>query len=136
MDIFEDNGKGLIIMTPWNKGVKGKQVAWNKGLKMLSRPMSEEQKQRIRATMTGRIYSEERRAAMRKPRKPLTEEHKQKLSNALKAYLGQLDDEQFLHRMQKTWTASPKQEEIDVALSPRISNKLSIALNLKCQYEN
>ena len=40
------NGTGRV---PWNKGKKGAQVAWNKGLK--TQPMSDEQKQAISNTL-------------------------------------------------------------------------------------
>ena len=44
-----------IQTIPWNKGLKGAQIAWNKGLSMGTRsPMSEETKQKLRICNTGK----------------------------------------------------------------------------------
>lgn len=85
---------------PWNKGKKGVQVAWNKGKTMPPRgPMSEEEKLRRSRTMTGRIYSEERRAAMRGPRKPLSEEHKAKIRSSMKRFIQTISQEELDKRI-------------------------------------
>ncbi len=64
----------------WNKGLKGAQVAWNKGI-----PMSEEMKKRISESEKGKIIPEEARKKMSKAGKGriFSEEHKRKISTAL-----------------------------------------------------
>lgn len=72
--------KGQI---PWNKGKKGLQTAWNKGIKNFlgrphpnkDRPMSEEQKIKISNSQKGKI---------------LSEEHKKKISESIsKSFTGE-----------------------------------------------
>ena len=45
---------------PWNKGKKGSQVAWNKGI-----PMTDEMKQIISSTKKGKPWTESRRLAQK-----------------------------------------------------------------------
>jgi len=52
---------------PWNKGVKGAQRAWNKGI-----PRTDEVKAKQRAKMTGRKLSPEHRAKLSAARKGRT----------------------------------------------------------------
>ena len=92
--------------------------------------MSEEQKQKIRNTMLGRIYSEERRAAMRKPRQPLSEIHKEKISESLKTYLSNLTD-QLTNRMMRLWTVNLEVNDDNTPLDPKTIEKLSLVLGLK-----
>ncbi len=80
---------------PWNKGLKGVQIAWNKGKKGLYKP-SEETKKKISESSKGRKLSEEhkRKIADANRGKPkdstsrigvkLTEERKRNISKALK----------------------------------------------------
>ncbi len=93
--------------------------------------MSEEQKQKIRATMIGRTYSEERRAAMRKPRKPLSEAHKQKISESMEKYLNSLTEDEFTERMMRTWTANLESNADYAPLDPKIMDKMNVFLGLK-----
>ena len=46
-----------ILYEPWNKGKTGLQVGWNKGLKL--KPMSEEQKEKLRLANIGKVLTEE-----------------------------------------------------------------------------
>lgn len=80
---IQRGGDSHIGQTPWNKGEKGKQVAWNKGKnwseetkKKLSDahkgktpwnkgiPHTEEQKLKLKIARQGRVYSEETRRRM------------------------------------------------------------------------
>lgn len=56
-------------------------------------PMSEEDKLKRSRTMTGKVYSEERCAAMRGPRKPLSKEHKEKIRMSMKKFVETLSQE-------------------------------------------
>jgi|OM-RGC.v1.009905921 hypothetical protein len=52
---------------PWNKGVKGAQVAWNKGMSLGPKtPMTEITKEKLRLCNTGKKKSEETRRKMSK----------------------------------------------------------------------
>lgn len=55
---LKEANKGQI---PWNKGLKGSQVAWNKGI-----PRTEEVKEKIRIAHTGKVLSLEHRQAIGK----------------------------------------------------------------------
>jgi len=56
-----------IKRIPWNKGLKGAQVAWNKGLSAGPKPpMSDETKQKLRVYNTGKKKSVETREKMSK----------------------------------------------------------------------
>jgi hypothetical protein len=115
------------MRVPWNKGKKGLQVAWNKGKTMPSRPCTEERKQKLRDTMTGRTYSEERRAAMRGPRKPLSPTHREAISRSMQKYLASLSDEEFVQRMKNT-TGLPETQ--CSPLDPIIIAKINVALGI------
>lgn len=63
--LSEEQRQKLKGRNPWNKGIKGAQVAWNKGLPAGPRPpMSEETKQKLRVYNTGRKKSVETREKM------------------------------------------------------------------------
>ena len=61
-DIVKRNLKGtrypwLVGNIPWNKGTKGLQVAWNKGIK--TGPMSDEERAKRSRTMTEKFLTQE-----------------------------------------------------------------------------
>lgn len=64
--------------SPWNKGLKGSQVAWNKGVSL-----NEKQKERLRSLAVGRNISDEHKEIISKTHKgkPKSEEHKAKLKS-------------------------------------------------------
>lgn len=63
--LSEDQKEKLKGRTPWNKGLKGAQVAWNKGIPAGPRePMSEETKQKLRIYNTGKKKSTATRKKM------------------------------------------------------------------------
>jgi len=78
----------------WNKGLKGVQVAWNKGL-----PMKDETKEKLRIINTG---------------KKLTEEQKNKISISLK---GRIKTEEHLRNISKALKGKKFSEEIRKKLS-------------------
>jgi group I intron endonuclease len=67
--------------TPWNKGLKGSQIPWNKGK---TNVYSEETKQKIGSAMRGKNHSEETKKRISENgkgiKKPKSEEHKRKIS--------------------------------------------------------
>lgn len=63
--LSEEQKAKLKGRMPWNKGLKGSQVAWNKGIPSGPRePMSEETKQKLRIHNTGKKKSIETREKM------------------------------------------------------------------------
>jgi hypothetical protein len=74
----------------WNKGKKGLQVPWNKGIPNTAgnQVKSQEMKDRISKTLMGHPVSEETRKKMsdKKKGKKLSIEHKKKLSEKMKLF--------------------------------------------------
>src|SRR4051812_42681431 len=94
------------------------KTSWNKGKKMPFRPCPEEGRIRRSKTMTGRVYSEERRAAMRGPRKPLSDEHKEKISQSMRKYIDGITPEQ-LERRTTQLLYNITTEEVNAELSAK-----------------
>lgn len=64
--LSEEHKEKLRGKIPWNKGTKGAQTAWNKGIKGISRPQSEETKEKLRKINLGKKKSIETRKQMSK----------------------------------------------------------------------
>lgn len=76
-------------------------------LSATGKQMSEETKEKLRVYNTGRKASEETKRKMSQPRKPLSEERKQKISESLKGkpsgMIGRIHSEETKQKMRETW---------------------------------
>jgi hypothetical protein len=71
--LTEEQKLKLKGRTPWNKGKKGLQTAWNKGITgTVTNPMAEETKQKLREKNLGKKKSEETKLKMSKNMKGRT----------------------------------------------------------------
>lgn len=74
--------KSLQGNTPWNKGSKGVQKAWNKGIK--TKPLSEDHKNKISESIKIAYKEGKKKSTKGTKIKPFTEEHKNKIREAVK----------------------------------------------------